>query len=266
MIASPGDVSAEREIIRAVVADWNAMHSIDKSAVLLPVAWESHAAPTVGDRPQAIINQQLLADCDLLIAAFWTRLGSPTGAAASGTVEEIEEHVSAGKPAMIYFSNAPVRLDSVDAAQYQAVQQFKRELEPRGLYETYESIIDFRDKLSRQLTSQMIRLCGERPRQEGPVYSTNFILTDPASLISSDARELLKAAATTDGRIFAARVMGGTTIQVGQRAFNDPADRRDTARWQAALRELESNGMVDSSGNGQIFTVNHRGCQEADRP
>ena len=30
-------------------------------------------------------------------------LGSPTGVSASGTVEEIEEHLRAGKPAMIYF-------------------------------------------------------------------------------------------------------------------------------------------------------------------
>ena len=61
--------------------------------MLLPVGWETHATPAMGDRPQAIINKQILAGCDLLVAVFWTRLGSPTGAAASGTVEEIEEHL-----------------------------------------------------------------------------------------------------------------------------------------------------------------------------
>jgi len=59
--------------------------------------------PEMSGRPQGIINQRLLKECDLLIAAFWTRIGSPAGVAASGTVEEIEEHLAAGKEAMIYF-------------------------------------------------------------------------------------------------------------------------------------------------------------------
>ncbi len=105
MIASPGDVEKERQVVRAAVHEWNAVHSRDRAVVLLPVGWETHATPEMGDRPQAIINKQLLRDCDLLIAVFWTRLGTPTGVASSGTVEEIEEHLAADKPAMIYFSN-----------------------------------------------------------------------------------------------------------------------------------------------------------------
>jgi hypothetical protein len=50
-----------------------------------------------------VINRQVLADCDLLVAIFWTRIGSPTGSALSGTVEEIEKHLKAEKPAMLYF-------------------------------------------------------------------------------------------------------------------------------------------------------------------
>src|SRR5438552_9179076 len=114
MIASPGDVELERSIVREVVSDWNAANSAARAMVLQPVGWETHSAPAMGDRPQSIINKQVLQKSDLLIAMFWTRLGTPTGAAPSGTVEEIEEHVKAGKPAMIYFSSAPVRPDSVD--------------------------------------------------------------------------------------------------------------------------------------------------------
>src|SRR5437763_1467261 len=114
MIASPGDVLAERQIAREVIHEWNSVHSIDRRIVLMPVGWDTHASPEMGDRAQAIINRTVLADCDLLVAIFWTRLGTPTGVAASGTVEEIEEHLAAGKPAMLYFSSAPVHLDSVD--------------------------------------------------------------------------------------------------------------------------------------------------------
>ena len=73
---------------------------------MMPAVDEARVCPAMGDRPQAIINKQVLANCDLLVAVFWTRIGSPTGVAVSGTVEEIQEHLNAGKPAMIYFSSA----------------------------------------------------------------------------------------------------------------------------------------------------------------
>lgn len=126
MIASPGDVSAERQIVRDVLVEWNHVHSEDRRLVLMPIGWETHSSPSMGDRPQAIINKQILSDCDLLVAVFWTRIGSPTGAAVSGTVEEIQEHVRAGKSAMIYFSSAPVRPDSVDEKQYAALRNSNR--------------------------------------------------------------------------------------------------------------------------------------------
>jgi len=108
MIASPSDVPQERLIAREVITEWNTIHAKDRQTVLMPIGWETHSTPGTGDRRQAIINGQLLKDADLLVAVFWTRLGSPTGVARSGTVEEIEEHLRAGKPAMIYFSSAPV--------------------------------------------------------------------------------------------------------------------------------------------------------------
>ncbi len=66
MIASPGDVSSERSIIREVVYEWNVINSDTNNTVLLPVGWETHSSPDMGDRPQAIINKQILNGCDLL--------------------------------------------------------------------------------------------------------------------------------------------------------------------------------------------------------
>jgi hypothetical protein len=121
MIASPEDVAAERSAIQAIIHKWNSVNAEDRRTVLMPITWESHSTPEMGDRPQAIINRQVLDGCDLLVAAFWTRLGSPTGGAPSGTVEEIHKHVESGKPAMVYFSNLPIALDRVDIDQYQAI-------------------------------------------------------------------------------------------------------------------------------------------------
>jgi hypothetical protein len=51
--------------------------------------WEISATPAAGDRPQAIINRQVVDQADILVGAFWTRLGTPAGRALSGTVEEM---------------------------------------------------------------------------------------------------------------------------------------------------------------------------------
>ena len=267
MIASPSDVAKERDIVRAVVTEWTAIHSADKSAVLLPVGWESHATPEMGDRPQGIINRQLLKNCDLLIAVFWTRLGSPTGKAESGTVEEIEEHIAAKKPVMIYFSDAPVRPDSVDSEQYKALVAFKESCRKRGLYESYDSLTEFHDKLARQLAQAMIRLCAGRSARAEPLVAEDFILAPAAPArpaLSEPARDLLKSAAQGEGMIMRLKVLGGPMIQIGGHLFNKQGDPRDTAKWEAAIDELERQGFVETSGKREIYRVTHAGYEVAD--
>lgn len=125
MIASPGDVFEEREIVRAAIHDWNDVNAATSKVMLAPVGWDTHASPELGSRPQELINSRLLKNCDLLIGVFWTRLGTPSGEADSGTVEEIEKHVAAGKPAMIYFSSRPVAPESIDQVQYAKLSEFR---------------------------------------------------------------------------------------------------------------------------------------------
>jgi hypothetical protein len=40
LIASPGDVSNERQILIECIEDWNSSHSEQTSAILLPRRWE----------------------------------------------------------------------------------------------------------------------------------------------------------------------------------------------------------------------------------
>ena len=40
MIASPGDVSSERSIIRESIYEWNVVHSQSRNIALLPVGWD----------------------------------------------------------------------------------------------------------------------------------------------------------------------------------------------------------------------------------
>ena len=266
MIASPGDVSAERQTIRDVLTEWNSVHSEDRGLVLMPIGWETHSSPTMGDRPQAIINKQILGNCDLLVAVFWTRIGSPTGAAVSGTVEEIQEHLNAGKAAMIYFSSAPVRPDSVDDKQYAALKEFKQECYKKGLVESYDSVGDFRDKFSRQLTQTIIR---------GNDYLTRTTTTTttpppqppPATPpMSNEAKELLVAAAgDPTGRLMRIRHLGGLIVQASGRNFAKEGDARSEARWEGVIKELEGLDYVEDRGyKREVFAVTDEGFRVAD--
>src|SRR2546429_2211717 len=70
LIASPFKVSEERDIIRNVIHEWNAVHSRTQQVVLEPVRWETRCYPASTERPQGIIDKQIVADTDAVIGIF----------------------------------------------------------------------------------------------------------------------------------------------------------------------------------------------------
>jgi hypothetical protein len=152
LIASPSDVPQERQVIADCLHSWNALNSKDTGKVLLPVMWESHSAPLMADRPQGVLNDQMVRSCDMLIGAFWTRLGSPTGQDVSGTVEEIRWFLRSKKPVMIYFSEAPINPNKIDLSQFQSLNHFKQEIMEKGIVGQYSDISDFERRLSSQIS------------------------------------------------------------------------------------------------------------------
>lgn len=168
LIASPGDLQEERSVIEEVVHAWNASHAAADGIVLLPVRWETHSVPEFGDRPQAILNRRLVSECDLLIGAFWTRVGTPTGGFESGTVEEIEQFTRTGKPALLYFSSRQIDPDRVDLDQLKRVRELRSRVEKEALIAPFSSPTELESKLTRHLIAQMQRLRSEShkaPRQ-----------------------------------------------------------------------------------------------------
>jgi len=272
MIASPGDVASERQIAKQVIHDWNDIHSLDRGTVLLPISWETHASPAMGDRAQAIINKQILGDADILIAIFWARIGTPTGVAASGTVEEITEHIAAGKPTMLYFSTAPVRQDSVDDDQFKSLRLFKETVrnQNNGLYEEYESLSEFKEKLTRQLAQTIIREFPSQPPKSSSPNDGSNRLPDPApapiQLISPEATQLLKESSQDpNGVILKVTTYDGTSIQTNGQNLVEPENPRSVAKWKSALDELIRNGFVEQRDRkGEVFSITGKGFKIAD--
>lgn len=263
IISSPGDVRPEREAIREALYKWNVVHSEKRRIVLLPVGWESHSWPEMGGEPQAILNRQL-AGCDLLVAVFWMRLGTPTGKFQSGSVEEIERHIESGKHALLYFSRRAIDQDDFDSDQYEALKRFKESCKNRSLFNEYDGPTDFSDKFY-----QHLELTLNDPQFEPPPSKENVTIQGTTRRrspdLSSDALWMLEEAAGSHGMIQCipdSNCGGGTAVEVGGANLTRGEDERVLARWLAALDELSHRGFVeDREGKRILYKVTHQGYQ-----
>lgn len=253
MIASPGDVHHYRAIATDILHEWNYIHSESTGVVLMPVAWETHSSPELGASAQELINNRVLKDCDLLIGIFWTRLGTPTLNAPSGSAEEIQRHVKAGKPAMVYFSDQPVALGSVDMAQYEALKQFRQWCEASGIVGTFFYPEDLRAKLSRQvqITLRDNPYLMEIVATAQTGYDSNRPgeARSPVVSLSTEAKELLQAAANDpQAMIISVQGVDHYAISVGNHGFGDPHDRRVMSKWEYGIEELLNLDLVRREG------------------
>jgi hypothetical protein len=104
-LCGPGDVAKEIAIAQEVVTEWNLQHGEACGSWVKHQHWATDSHPEMGDRAQGIINRQIIDESDILVAVFWSRFGSSTGKAPSGTQEEIERALTLGRKVMIYFSD-----------------------------------------------------------------------------------------------------------------------------------------------------------------
>lgn len=167
LIASPSDLAEERRVAAQTVHDWNDQHAGNEGVALLPVLWETHSFPESAVRPQEAVNRQLVDTSDILVGMFWVKLGTSTGVAVSGTVEEIDRFIAASKPAMLYFSGRSIAPDAINLKQLEQLRAFKEETYQRALTSRFTSIDELRYMLSRDLLRQVRVIKGQRrPKSE----------------------------------------------------------------------------------------------------
>lgn len=150
-IASPSDVLLEREITRNVLEQWNSINSEREKIVLVPIGWETNAAPEMGRPAQDYINMDILDTCDVVIGIFWTRAGTPTRNAASGSIEEILRESPKRRITMLYFSNKPIPPSRVDTDQTLELIKFKNKVKKLSYYDVFEDEKDLESKLYRHI-------------------------------------------------------------------------------------------------------------------
>lgn len=260
MLASPSDVSEERRITCDIISEWNIINAATRRIVLLPLSWEYNSFPTMGNRPQAIINEKILKNADILVGIFWTRIGTPTGKAISGTVEEIEEHIESGKQTMLYFSTKPIIPDKIDQEQYRAVTDLKKEFQKRGLTTDFESDEDFKEKFQRHLSMLL------NDSQHTTIISENIVDGNKSKMfniennLSDDAKRLLiEVSNDPNGKIMKLSLTAGAIFITNGIQLNEDDSPRTKARWEAAIEELLTYNLISNVNNKGTFEMTNNG-------
>ena len=166
-VASPGDVQNERDAILKVFSRWN---NTNNEAMLNAVTWEAAAIPTLGDHPQHILNDAIIQKSDLLVAILWSKLGTPTPTASSGTVEEIREFIARKGPrrVLLYFCKRDLPYNT-DAEELAKLRKFKDLMKSQGLFHEYTTQEEFERDLYYHLDSKVDEfLHGKLPLPELP--------------------------------------------------------------------------------------------------
>jgi hypothetical protein len=177
-IASPGDVSEERDIVSLVVAELRRVFEELLPFSLDAVRWETHAWPDVGEDAQDVINREI-GEFDIFVGIMWRRFGTPTKRARSGTDEEFQKAYQYFKKydrprVMFYFRRSPFyTTDLKELSQFRKVVQFRKELEELGvLFWEYDRPLDFernvREHLIRQILPLMVPSSEPVPPPAGP--------------------------------------------------------------------------------------------------
>jgi tetratricopeptide (TPR) repeat protein len=161
VVASPGDVNAERDIVPRVIDEVNRNIAHKAGLHLDLYRWETDVHPGFHPLgPQGLIDPKLkIADCDLLIGIFWRRFGTPVSDAKSGTEHEFRTAYEAwlknkSKPQIfVYFSQkayTPKSKEETD--QWGLVLQFKKDFPKEGMWWDYKNNGEFERCLRNHLS------------------------------------------------------------------------------------------------------------------
>lgn len=249
MIGAPSDIKEEVSIAMNIIHHWNNINAEKQKTVLLPLHWSISSYPVIGMHPQKVINNQVVSKSDLLICIFGAKLGTPTNDYASGSVEEIEEHLKARKPVMIFFKNS-LNLSDIDFNQISRLQDFKKSISQKALYADYNDTNDFEKILSDELS-----LCINEKFIEDKIVVNglewNEVEDKPLHEELSDYdKERLKSWTSVDNPdFFQAHFVGGSCIYgLGVSNQYEVKNGREKIEWNSFFEKLLKLKLIGIKG------------------
>ena len=143
-VSSPGDCSAERDVVEEVLERVNRSDSDRTGLVFRSFRWEHNVVPKLGPAPQKVIDEQTPA-CEIFVGIMSARFGGDRER-ESGTEHELREALEGfgeyGRPwVMFYFNNHPtIERKEQAALELARVFKFRAELEAKGIVGTYTGV------------------------------------------------------------------------------------------------------------------------------
>lgn len=169
-LSCPSDLKSEREAIHEVIRALNRDVGKGLNVHLEPVDFQNDALPGfgLGMSPQRQIDQEI-GPYDIYLGLMKHRFGAPTEGVGSGTVHEfnlaLKRMQEAGPESpqhiFFYFSNQPLPMDSSALTEALKVLEFRKQLEPQGLYTAFQDEDDLLDKVRSHLSRLMQRLAAQ---------------------------------------------------------------------------------------------------------
>lgn len=134
-LASPSDLTEEREAIDGVISELNRNYGNQNNIIIELLKWETNSSPGISiDSVQDLINKDI-PEYDLFIGLLWMKFGTPTKLFGSGTNEEFELAHSkflidpSSLQILFYFKNAlPPSFEDINPEELLKVKQFKSSL------------------------------------------------------------------------------------------------------------------------------------------
>jgi hypothetical protein len=248
-IVSPGGAGIELIIAREVIGEWNARHALEQKRILLPL----YGGGKGGCSPS-----------DLLIAFFCDSPGGPCEQAPEGAEEEIENQLRAGRPVLVYFSEARVALTGSHAWQGGALDEFKKRY-MTATVDSYGDDKEFRGKFTRHLdvtigTHEHFKT--DAAFLSAPPVAAPKVLDPRRTGPLSPWAQTILIEACDDFEAYIGRIKAGGSLKIqanGKQLVeqNDPAA---VEKWENAFEELLAGDLIRDAGcNGQLFQISAKG-------
>jgi hypothetical protein len=170
-LASPSDVARERRCVEEVIEEINDTVASSLGIVLKVV----HSGKTYlgfGQDGQTVLNKQIgnMKEYCLFVGIMWSRIGTKTARAPSGTVEEFQRAVRSfnrnERPEIwFYFRQSTPQLETEEKVeQYKQVLAFKKKVQRNALTCDYRNPSNFRDEFRKQISRWLNKRASKKPQ------------------------------------------------------------------------------------------------------
>ena len=252
-VAYPANAGMELTIVGEVVGDWNSRHAWEQKRILLLRDGEGDGARD---------------HCpgDMLIAFFCASPGTAGDPATDGAEEEIEEQLRAGRPALVYFSEARIDLRGIQTMPAGSVDEFKKR-HMTAVVDSYANDKEFRGKFARHLevtvgTHEHFKM--DAASASAPAAAIPKPLDPRRTGPLSPWAQTILIEACDDFEAYIGRIKAGSTlkIQANGKQLVDGNSPESIAQWESAFEELLTGDFIRDAGcNGQLFQISTKGFE-----